>query len=64
MSKSSKLQRPQEQVHEQWQLPVPSKVVQQLAFQPDDTLEWIIVDQNTVVLHRAEDPLSAVKKNP
>ncbi|MNT62335.1 hypothetical protein D3C86_1620630 [compost metagenome] len=64
MGKSRKFQHPQERAYEQWWLPVPSEVAQQVLPQPDDTLEWIIVDENTVVLHRAANSLSPVKKNP
>ncbi|MNL01799.1 hypothetical protein D3C87_1222820 [compost metagenome] len=64
MGKSRKIQRPQEQVVEQWWLPVPLDVAQQVLPHPDDTLEWIIVDENTVVLHRTPKSQSPVKKNP
>ena len=60
MGKSSKFQHAQ--VHEHWQLPVPDKVVEQLEIKDDDTLEWIIVDQNTVVLHRTDKSFACVKK--
>ena len=64
MGKSRKLRRPQEQAIEQWWLPVPLEVAQQVIPEPNDTLEWIIVDDNTVVLHRTAKSQSPVKKNP
>lgn len=64
MGNTSKVQHRREKGQEWWQLGVPSKVAQDMGLTGGVNVEWIVVDENTVVLRRTDEPFLAVKKNP
>ena len=64
MGKASRIQFSGEPGSEQCHVVVPAKMARKLPFKADDNVEWIIVDEDTVLLRRSDEPFLAVKKNP
>lgn len=64
MSNSSKVRCEQHNGRERWLLGVPSTVAKDMGLTGGDNVEWIVVDEDTVVLRRTDEPFLAVKKNP
>ncbi|MNY63328.1 hypothetical protein D3C86_2002700 [compost metagenome] len=62
MAKASKIKGGREQG--QLQIEVPAKVARKMPFKIDENVEWIVVDEDMVVLLRTDEPFLAVKKNP
>lgn len=49
---------------EQFFFAVPAKTARKLPFKIDESVEWIVVDEDIVVLRRTDEPFVAVKKKP
>lgn len=64
MGKASKIRFTGEPGQEQCHVEVPAKVARRLPFKIDDNVEWIVVDEDTVLIRRTDEPFLAVKKNP
>lgn len=62
MGKASKIKLGREQGL--LQIEVPAKVARKMPFKIDENVEWIVVDEEMVVLLRTDEPFVAVKKNP
>jgi len=48
---------------EQWYINFPSSVAQAMEFDKGETVEWVIENKNKLILKRASNKESSVKKN-
>jgi antitoxin component of MazEF toxin-antitoxin module len=68
MGYPTRVQLIQRQESQQWYINFPAPLAQALEFQKGETIEWVIQDKNTLVLHRierarfAQKPSGAKKK--
>lgn len=63
MGNTTRIQCTQRKHGEQWSLQVPSALAQALELMPGETVEWVIVDRDELVLRRVDPVFSTVKKN-
>ncbi|MGD0276778.1 MAG: hypothetical protein ABSB79_12135 [Syntrophales bacterium] len=63
MGYPTKVQLIKRKKSEQWYINFPAAVAQAMEFVRGETVEWIIEDRGSLVLHRRQVPPSAVKKS-
>jgi hypothetical protein len=63
MGNRTRVQCSERKGREQWNVCVPSAVAQAMEFMSGETIEWVIVDRDTLVLRRVDDTFPTVKKN-
>jgi len=61
MGYPTKVQLIQRQESQQWYINFPAPLAQAMEFRKGETIEWVIQDQNTLVLRRAEKAAAARK---
>jgi len=54
MGYPTKVQLIQRQESQQWYINFPAPLAQAMEFQKGETIEWVIQDKDTLVLHRTE----------
>lgn len=62
MGYPTKVQLIKRKESEQWYINFPAAVAQAMEFERGETVEWIVEDKSTLVLHRQKVPPSATKK--
>ena len=63
MSNTTRIQCTQRKRGEQWSVVVPAALAQALELMPGETVEWVIVDKDEIVLRRVDPTFPTVKKN-
>lgn len=64
MGNTTRVQCNERKGREQWHVCVPSAVAQAMEFMAGETVEWVIVDKDTLVLRRRDNDFPLLKKNP
>ncbi|AXJ02089.1 hypothetical protein CYPRO_2851 [Cyclonatronum proteinivorum] len=63
MGYPTKIQRIDRKASQQWYVNMPAAVAEAMEFQKGETIEWIIDDQQHMVLKRDAKLVSSLKKN-
>lgn len=64
MGYPTKMQLINRKASQQWYVNMPAAVAEAMEFQKGETVEWIIDDQQHLVLKRDEQLVSKLKKKP
>jgi hypothetical protein len=62
MGYPTKVQLIKRKKSKQWYINFPTAVAQAMGFERGETVEWIIEDRGSLVLHRRKTPPSAMKQ--
>jgi hypothetical protein len=63
MGNKTRVQSSERKGREHWSVCVPSAVAQAMEFMAGETVEWVVVDRDTLVLRRVDETFPTVKKN-